>query len=207
MSVGRPKSNFKLRPRAAIIAAAILGVGGIAAAQALPNLQSSTRPPAPAPCTAASAELARAAGVSPGDLQVLQSLGERRRQLDQREADLAVQSALVQAAEAKLDARTLALGDMKTQVEALLKQATDAQDAEVDRMAAVYGGMKPRDAAARLVLLEDSIRLPIAARMKPRVLSAILAQMPLPDAKTLTEGLEARFAALKNLSDQDARTG
>ena len=208
MSVDRPKPRFRLTPRAAIIVAAIVSLGGIAAAQALPGLQLAGRPTtSTAPCKAAPAELARATGVSPAELQVLQSLGERRRQLDQREADLTAQGALIQATEAKFDARAKALDDMKAQVEALMNQATAAGGADVERMAAVYGGMKPNDAAARLVLLDDSIRLPIVARMKPRVLSAILAQMSPSDAKTLTEKLEARFAALRDLSGQGAKAG
>ena len=207
MSAGSPKSILGLRPRAAIIAAGLLGLGGIAAAQALPVLQAAASPSRSAPCKAAPTELAQEAGVSPSDLQVLQSLGERRRQLDQREADLTTQAVLMQAAEAKLDARARALDDMKVQVEALVKQTTEAQGAEVERMAAVYSGMKPQDAAARMVLLDDPVRLPIAASMKPRALSAILAQMPPTDAKKLTEGLETRFAALKDLSDQGGRVG
>ena len=40
--------------------------------------------------------------------------------------------------------------------------------------------MKAKDAAPRMVLLDDSVRLPIAAKMKERSLSAIIAQMPPP---------------------------
>jgi flagellar motility protein MotE (MotC chaperone) len=40
--------------------------------------------------------------------------------------------------------------------------------------------------------------------MKPRVLSAILAQMPPAEAKKLTEALEARVTALGALTGQGA---
>lgn len=205
--MARAKWMARLRPQTLLVAAGVLGAGGIAAAHVLPNLQSPARPQAPAPCAESTAALASATGVSPADLQVLQSLGQRRQELDQRQAALDNQAAVLQAAEAKLDARTQVLEQVKAQVQALLQQASDVQDAETARMVAVYSAMKPKDAAARLVLLDDPVRLPIAAKMKPRILSAILSQMAPADAKALTEKLEARFAALQALSQQTGKTG
>jgi hypothetical protein len=49
--------------------------------------------------------------------------------------------------------------------------------------------MKPKDAAARMTMLDDSVRLPIAAKMKERALSQVLANMAPGDAKILTERL------------------
>src|SRR5207248_2804239 len=59
---------------------------------------------------------------------------------------------------------------------------------------------KAKDAAPRLTLLDDSVRLPIAAKMKPRVLSAVIAQMSPSEAKKLTEALAKRFAAAQTLA-------
>ena len=59
--------------------------------------------------------------------------------------------------------------------------------AEVDRLVKVFEGMKPKDAAARMAILDDGVRLPIAAKMKERSLSAIIGQMPVNDAKKLTD--------------------
>ena len=47
--------------------------------------------------------------------------------------------------------------------------------------------MKPQDAAAVMAQLDDKVRLPIAAGMKPAVLSAILGKMGTLEAKDLTE--------------------
>jgi hypothetical protein len=46
-----------------------------------------------------------------------------------------------------------------------------------------------------MTLLDDSVRLPLASKMNPRKLSAILAQMPAADAKTVTEKLADRLGA------------
>jgi flagellar motility protein MotE (MotC chaperone) len=154
-------------------------------------------PPSIAPkavCAPTAAELAKQAGLSPAELQVLQSLGARRGQLDQRETDLSTQLALMAAAEAKLDAKIKALNGLKGQVQGLLTQSNAKEAAEIDRLVKVFEGMKAKDAAPRLAALEDSVRIPIAAKMKERSLSAIVAQMPAAQAKELTEKLAHRYS-------------
>ncbi len=155
---------------------------------------------AKAVCAPTAAELAKEAGLSPAELQVLQNLGVRRGQLDQRESDLSTQVALLAAAEAKLDVKVKVLTGLKADVQALLAQADGREAAEVDRLVKVYEGMKPKDAAARMAILEDGVRLPIAAKIKPRSLSAIIGLMSPPDAKKLTESLAHRFSAAQTLA-------
>jgi flagellar motility protein MotE (MotC chaperone) len=175
---------------------AATGEAADAAASALP-------PPSIAPkpvCAPTAAELAKEAGLSPAELQVLQNLGARRGQLDEREQQLSTQLALLQAAEAKVDAKMKALQGLKVDVAGLLAQADGREAAEVDRLVKVFEGMKPKDAAARLAILDDSVRLPIAAKMKERSLAAVVGQMSPGDAKKLTEALAHRFAAAQTLA-------
>ena len=160
-------------------------------------------PPAAKPaavCAPTAAELAKEAGLSPAELQVLQSLGARRGQLDKREQDMDVQLALMAAAEAKLDAKIKALTGMKGDIAKLMVDADAKEQAEIDRLVKVFEGMKPKDAAPRMVLLDDSVRLPIAAKMKERALSPIIAAMPPMEAKKLTEALAGRFADVKRVA-------
>jgi flagellar motility protein MotE (MotC chaperone) len=175
------------------------GAGEEAAATALPFL-APTAVKAPTVCAPTAAELAKEAGLSPAELRILQSLGERRGQLDKRETDLNTQLALMAAAEAKLDAKVKAMNQLKADIQGLLKQAKGEEDAEVARLVKVFEGMKPKDSAARMVILDDSVRLPIAGKMKERALSAMLAQMPPQDAKKLTESLAKRFASVQALA-------
>jgi flagellar motility protein MotE (MotC chaperone) len=155
-------------------------------------------------CAPTAAELAKEAGMSPAELRVLQSLGTRRGQLDQREKDIDVQLQLLAAAEAKLDGKIKSLNGLKGQVQSLIGQADAQQQAENDRLIRVYEAMKPKDAAARFSLLEDSVRIPIALKMKEKSLSAILAQMSPPEAKALTERLANRLAAARSVADARA---
>ncbi len=159
----------------------------------------STLPKPVAACAPTAAELAREAGLSPAELQVLQSLGERRGQLDAREQSMETQLALMAAAEAKLDAKVKALTGLKTDIEGLMGEAEVRENAEVARMVKVFEGMKPKDSAARMTVLDDSVRLPIAAAMKERALSAMLAAMPPEEAKRLTESLASRFESARAL--------
>jgi len=163
-------------------------------------------PPVPLACGPKAADLAREAGMSPAELQILQSLGARRGQLDQREEDVDAQTQLLTAAEAKLDAKLAALSLMKGDIQGLLAQSDQQKEAEIDRLVIVYSQMKPKDAAARLSIVNDAVRLPIAAKMKERALSAILAQMAPADAKDVTEKLARRFET-QALADARAAVG
>jgi len=191
------------------IAPSLLATNGAATGQATDAAASALPPPATPPrpvCAPTAAELAKEAGLSPAELQQLQNLGARRTQLDQREQDLSTQLALLSAAEAKVDAKMRALTGLRTDVKVLLDQANGREAAEVDRLVKVYEGMKPKDAAARMAILDDSVRLPIAAKMKERSLSAIVGQMPTSEAKKLTESLAKRFGAAQTLAQTEAKT-
>jgi flagellar motility protein MotE (MotC chaperone) len=169
--------------------------GEKAASAAEAGKDAAAQAPPPRVCAPSATDLAREAGLSPAELRVLQSLGQRRGQLDQREQDIDVQLQLLAAAEAKLDAKMKALNGMKGEIQGLLGQADAQKEAEAGRMVLVYSAMKPKDAAARMAVLDDSVRLPIAAKMKERTLSMILANMSPNDAKILTERLANRMSA------------
>ena len=111
-----------------------------------------------------------------------------------------MQLALMAAAEAKLDAKIQALNGMKGDIAKLMVDADAKEQAEIDRLVKVFELMKPKDAAPRMVLLDDAVRLPVASRMKERALSPIIANMPPAEAKKLTEALAARFAEVKKVA-------
>jgi flagellar motility protein MotE (MotC chaperone) len=216
------KNVPRILPIVGVAVAGVLAVNALAGAKSLPGMLSGAKAfaesvakpdgekapaaadagkdaaakAAPPPvCAPSATDLAREAGLSPAELRVLQSLGQRRGQLDQREQDIDVQLQLLGAAEAKLDAKMKALTGMKGEIQGLLGQADAQKEAEAQRMVLVYSAMKPKDAAARMSVLDDSVRLPIAAKMKERTLSMILANMSPNDAKILTERLANRLSA------------
>ena len=167
-------------------------------------------PPKPvvAACALTPEQLARQVGVSPAELNILQSLMKRRTELniiqslmkrrtelDARDTDFATTLPLMAAAEQKLDAKVQALNALKGEIQGLLGQVDEKEKAETDRLVAVYSAMRPREAAAVFATLDDSVRLPIAAAMRPRSLSAVMAQMQPAAARELTEKLARRYQA------------
>lgn len=162
-----------------------------------PVAQTVAAPKPPPACMTSPAELAREAGLSAGELQTLQNLQTRRGQLDDREKALDTQLQLLAAAEAKVDAKIKAMNTVKGQIQALLGQADQQQQADVDRLTSVYQKMKPADAAAVMATLDDKVRVPVAAKMKDAALAAILGKMPTNEAKKLTESLAQRAAQAK----------
>lgn len=169
----------------------------------LPGLPTQTQANAPAVgpavCAPSATELARQAGLSPAELQVIQNLGARRGQLDAREQALDTQLQLIAAAEQKLNGRIQALNGLKAEIQALVGQVDTQQQAEIDRLVVVYEKMKPKDAGPLMAALDDKVRIPVAAKMKPAALAAILAQMGTAQAKSLSESLARRFSPTQTL--------
>ncbi len=153
-------------------------------------------------CATSINDLAAQAGMSPNELNVLQSLAQRRTELDQREAQLNSRGQLIQAADDKLDARITQLTGLKMQIQALIDQANKTSSDDTNRLIAVYTAMKPKDAAAVMTTMDDSVRLPIAAGMKDRALASVLGAMSPDAARELTEKLSNRMKSASGLQQQ-----
>lgn len=164
------------------------------AEEAAPSAAAAPAKPAAA-CALTPEQLAQQAGISPAELRIIQSLSQRRSQLDARDQDFATMLPLMTAAEQKLDAKVQALEALKAEMKQMLGQVDEREKAEIDRLVQVYSAMRPKEAAPVMASLEDRVRLPVAAAMRPRTLAAIMAQMTPAQAKELTEKLAARFQA------------
>ncbi|WP_292069802.1 MotE family protein [Brevundimonas sp. UBA7534] len=164
------------------------------AEEAAPSSAAAPAKPAAA-CALTPDQLAQQAGISPAELRIIQSLSQRRTQLDARDQDFATMLPLMTAAEQKLDAKVQALEALKAEMRQMLGQVDEREKAEIDRLVQVYSAMRPKDAAPVMAALEDRVRLPVAAAMRPRTLAAVMAQMQPAQAKELTEKLAARFQA------------
>jgi flagellar motility protein MotE (MotC chaperone) len=210
----------RILPLAGVAVVGVLAINLASGAKTLPNMFSGAKawaegvagaPPVPPPaakpapvCAPTAAELAKEAGLSPAELQILQSLGVRRGELDAQAQTIDTNQQLLAAAAGKLDERVKALAQLKTDIQALLVQSDEQQKAENQRLVTVYSAMKPKDAAARMSVLDDAVLVPIAAGMKERILAAIVAKMDPPVAKKLTENLARRYAAAKAIKDGQA---
>lgn len=154
-------------------------------------------------CEAAPSTLADRSGLSLSELQVLRSLAQRRRDLDARESDLMEREGLLQAAEARVEGRVEELRALETQVETLLGQLDDAEEAQINSLVALYGRMKSDEAARIFAVLDRDVLIDVASRMSDQTLAPIMADMDETDAAALTLELARRHQAPETLDAID----
>ncbi len=111
------------------------------------------------------------------EIDLLQALAARRKQLAERERDVESREALLAAAESRIEQKIALLENVKARVAGLLDEQEAVHDKDLLRLVKVYENMKPKAAARIFENLEKSVLLRVAARMKEVKLAAILAQM------------------------------
>jgi flagellar motility protein MotE (MotC chaperone) len=142
---------------------------------------------------------------SANEVDVMNSLGKRRRELDVRNAQLTTQANMIAAAEMRVDAKISQLKQLQTQINALLVQRDDAQKAQIASLVKTYSTMKAKDAARIFNNLPDDVLIPVAHDMKPDIMALILSNMSADAAKTLTVKL-ANKLTLPQTTDAVAPT-
>jgi flagellar motility protein MotE (MotC chaperone) len=131
---------------------------------------------------------------SASEVDVVNSLAKRRRELDAREKQLGTQTNMINAAEARVDAKIAQLKQLQAQINALLAQRDQAQKDQIASLVKTYSGMKPPAAAAIFSTLPDEVLVPVAQAMKPDTLGDILSKMSPNAAQQLTVKLASKLA-------------
>jgi flagellar motility protein MotE (MotC chaperone) len=186
----------RLLPSVVVVGAALLvlktsGLVHDAYAQAGQATAAMTKDPVPAnPDYAGGAEDELA---SASEVNVVNALGKRRKELDARGSALTTQSAMIQAAEKRVDAKIVQLKQLQSKITALLQQRDDAQKAQVAALVKTYAAMKSKDAARIFNNLPDEVLMPVAQEMKSDVLAPIMASMNPESAQKLTVKLANRL--------------
>jgi len=123
---------------------------------------------------------------SKSEMAVLESLANRRKDLDTRARELVMRENLLKAAEKRVEARITELKLIESRIEGELKQRDDFRNEQYGRLVKMYSGMKPKKAARIFNRLEINVLTGLVAMMKPRIMSAILAVMEPAAAERLT---------------------
>ncbi len=165
-----------------------------AAAPAVEAKPAAAAGPASPEMQCAAPSFAESAGLSATEVEVLQSLGQRRAALDAREAEFATQSALLQAAEKRVNERLAELKRVEGVVGAMVAKLDAQQDARVTAMVVVYQKMKPKDAADVFNGLDDEDLYAVASGMKQANLAEIMGLMQPDRARKLTSMMLKRDA-------------
>jgi flagellar motility protein MotE (MotC chaperone) len=130
---------------------------------------------------------------SASEVDVVNSLSKRRRELDKREGQLTTQANMIAAAEQRVDAKIAQLKQLQAQITQLLGQRDEAQKAQIAALVKTYSTMKPKDAARIFNDLPDDVLVPVAREMKSDQLALVLASMSPDNAKSLTVKLANRL--------------
>lgn len=126
------------------------------------------------------------------EIEVLQQLSERRKELNKRAAKLDEREQLLQAAQKRLKKDIARLESLKEKIQELLIDYDDQQDKQVKRLVNIYSNMDAEAAARIFEDLEMNVLLKVVDRMNERATAPILAEMKSKKAQQLTLELAKR---------------
>ena len=128
---------------------------------------------------------------SPSERALLERLGERRQEMQQKSKDLDLRERMLEDAERKLEAR---LNELKTIEQKSETEKSGGQDAasSLKNLVIMYEAMKPKDAARVFDRLSHDVLVPVVLQMNPRKMAEVLAVMTPEAAERLTVALALR---------------
>ncbi|MDR3493593.1 MAG: hypothetical protein P4L82_03230 [Ancalomicrobiaceae bacterium] len=129
--------------------------------------------------------------------RLLQLLGERRKQVEEREKEMDVREGLLKATEMKVEKRIDDLKTIETSISTGAKTQEVEKTKELQDLVQMYESMKAKDAARVFDRLDQSLLVDIARQMNPRKLGDVVAKMQPDTAEKLTVGLANRRAKVE----------
>ncbi len=170
------------------------------------NQREATNEPTPAPsCEGPS--LAEQAGLSEQELNVYLTLGQRNKLLTRRENEIATREGLLQVSQQQIDERIKTLEALKGDINDLLGQLDQQEEAQIQTLIKLYDTMKPKPAAQIFAGLDKDVLLQVASRIKADNLAKIMAAMPARKAAELTMAMAARTRLPEKAKDLPGISG
>ncbi|MBI1778640.1 MAG: hypothetical protein HYR63_25140 [Proteobacteria bacterium] len=123
---------------------------------------------------------------SQSEIELLQNLSARRKEIDQREQEVKAREVLLAATEKRLEGKIGELKEVKGQIEELIRKYNTQQEAEIKRLVTIYEAMKPKEAARVFETLDIKVLLGIIERMRAAKSSPIIAPLAPERAKEIT---------------------
>lgn len=130
-------------------------------------------------------------------IELLQSLADRRRELEERERTLVQREGLLAAAEHRIEQKIEELTGIKSEIEDLIRKYDEQEEEQLSGLVKIYETMKPKDAAKIFNGLDMEILLQVIERMKASKTAPVLAAMTPERAKEVT----ARIAERRTMPD------
>lgn len=126
------------------------------------------------------------AALSPSERAVLESLRQRREDLEEQERALMMRENLLRAAEQRIDDKLADLKAIEKRIQASISEKEDADDARFADLVSMYESMKAKAAAEIFNRLDVNVAVGVARRMNPEALADILARMDPAVAERVT---------------------
>ncbi len=126
------------------------------------------------------------------ELEILQSLAERRAELEQRERDIDRRLTVLKAAETRIEEKIARLETLRQMIEEATAEREAHQDERIASLARIYAAMKPKEAAKIFETMEMNVLLDLLSHMRERKSAAILARMDPNRAQSVTLQLAQR---------------
>lgn len=123
------------------------------------------------------------------ELDLLQSLSQRREELDQWARDVQMKETLLDATEKRLDAKIEEIQKLREDVGQLIAQYNEQENAKIRSLVKIYENMKPKDAASIFEEMDMPILLLVVDKMSERKVAPILANMSPKKATEVTQQL------------------
>jgi flagellar motility protein MotE (MotC chaperone) len=142
--------------------------------------------------------------MSAGERAVLESLQQRRQELETRARELEVRDSLLKAAERRIELRLQELKEMETRLTGANAKKDEAEAAKFKSLVSMYENMKAKDAAKIFDRLDLRILAEVADAMNPRRMSDILGAMAPEAAERLTVELANRSGQIGRAANQPA---
>lgn len=129
---------------------------------------------------------------SQSEIEILQNLAARRKEIDLREEAVVKREVLLQAAEKRLEDKIGELRKIKDEIETAIRKYNEQEENELRSLVKIYETMKPKDAARIFDELDLKVLLQVFQRMKEAKTAPILAAMSPARAKEVTTQLAER---------------
>lgn len=129
---------------------------------------------------------------SQAEIDLLQKLAERRKQLDKWGEQLEMREGLLKAAEQRIERKVGELRTIQGKIKKMLRQYDKEQEEKLASLVKIYETMKPKDAARIFMQLDMPVLLDVIERMKERRVAPIIAELDPVKARDVTAELAKR---------------
>jgi flagellar motility protein MotE (MotC chaperone) len=134
--------------------------------------------------------------LSPGERAVLESLAQRRQELETRAREIDVRDSLLKAAEKRIEQRLQELKELEARLTGAATKKDEEEAAKFKSLVSMYENMKAKDAAKVFDRLNMRVLIEVVNAMNPRRMSDILGQMTPDVAERLTIEIANRSGAV-----------